>query len=227
MTEIQNSKPVYDLEERTFQFAKAVRLFVKTLPKTTANIEDGKQLIKASGSVGSNYIEANESLGKKDFLMRTRISRKEAKEIGLNIIEPKQPLESAMWNLWTDIEKDLACRQPFNPMSEVVNAGTTADLFSPVPLVQMPANLPPPVAQQAMQQILAHIAVVNIPAVEYTLRQAIIESHRDASVFTSHGKILARRDWEAKISLNNVVISSYWEKVDITQGKNSPEDQQQ
>ena len=80
MTKNQNSKPVYDFEERTFQFAKDVRLFVKTLPKTIANIEDGKQLIKASGSVGANYIEANESLGKKDFLMRIRISRKEAKE---------------------------------------------------------------------------------------------------------------------------------------------------
>ena len=43
MTKIQNSKLVYDLEERTFRFAKAVRLFIKTLPKTTANIEDGKQ----------------------------------------------------------------------------------------------------------------------------------------------------------------------------------------
>ncbi len=79
MTKIQNSKP-YDLEERTFQFAKAVRIFVKTLPNTIANIDDGKQLIKASGSVGANYIEANESLGKKDFLMRMKISRKEAKE---------------------------------------------------------------------------------------------------------------------------------------------------
>ena len=80
MTKIQNLKPVYDLEERTFQFAKVVRLFVKTRPKTIANIEDGKQLIKASGSVGANYIEANESLGKKDFMMRIKISRKEAKE---------------------------------------------------------------------------------------------------------------------------------------------------
>ena len=80
MTKIQNSKPVYDLEERTFQFAKAVRFFVKTLPKTIANIEDGKQLIKASGSVGANYREANESLSKKDFLMRIKICRKEAKE---------------------------------------------------------------------------------------------------------------------------------------------------
>jgi len=38
MTKIQNNKPAYDLEERTFQFAKAVRLFVKTLPKTIATI---------------------------------------------------------------------------------------------------------------------------------------------------------------------------------------------
>jgi four helix bundle protein len=76
----QNPKPVYDLEERTFQFAKRVRLFVKTLPNTLANVEDSRQLIKASGSVGANYREANESLGKKDFLMRIRISRKEAKE---------------------------------------------------------------------------------------------------------------------------------------------------
>ena len=78
MTKIPNNKPVYDLEERTFQFAKAVRLFVKTLPKTVANIEDSKQLVKASGSVGANYREVNESLSKKDFLMRMKISRKEA-----------------------------------------------------------------------------------------------------------------------------------------------------
>ena len=54
--------------------------FVKKLRKTIGNIEDGKQLIKASGSVGANYIEANESLSKKDLIMRIKISRKEAKE---------------------------------------------------------------------------------------------------------------------------------------------------
>ena len=44
MTKIQNSKP-YDLKERTFRFAKAVRIFVKSLPKTIATIENGKQLL--------------------------------------------------------------------------------------------------------------------------------------------------------------------------------------
>ena len=74
------TKRKYDLEERTFVFAKNVRAFVKKLIKTIANIEDGKQLVRASGSVGANYIEANEALSKKDFIMRIKICRKEAKE---------------------------------------------------------------------------------------------------------------------------------------------------
>ena len=72
------SKP-YDLEERTFLFAKDCRVYIQKLPKTISNIEDGKQLVRSSGSVGANYIEANEKLGDKDFLFRVKIARKEAK----------------------------------------------------------------------------------------------------------------------------------------------------
>jgi four helix bundle protein len=80
MTNISYPKPIYDLEERTFQFAKDVRILIKKPPKTIANIEDAKQLVKSSGSVGANYREANESLSKKDFVMRIKICRKEVKE---------------------------------------------------------------------------------------------------------------------------------------------------
>jgi len=88
MTEIRNSKQ-YDLEDRTLRFAKEVRLFVQALNKSVSNIEDSRQLVRASGSIGANYIEANEALGKKDFLMRIKISRKEAKEsrYWLNLID--------------------------------------------------------------------------------------------------------------------------------------------
>ncbi len=72
----------FDLEERTLAFAQAVRAFVRQLPRTLSNIEDVKQLVRASGSVGANYIEANEALSKKDFVMRIKICRKEAKESG-------------------------------------------------------------------------------------------------------------------------------------------------
>ena len=71
MTKDTNSKP-YDLEDRTPKFAKRVRAFIKKIPNTLANIEDSKQLIKSSGSVGANYIEANESISKKDLIIYLR-----------------------------------------------------------------------------------------------------------------------------------------------------------
>ena len=74
------NKKIYDLEERTYLFAKNCRLLIQTLPKTISNIEDGKQLVRSSGSVAANYIEANEKLGDKDFKFRLKISRKESKE---------------------------------------------------------------------------------------------------------------------------------------------------
>src|SRR2546428_12292815 len=69
-----------DLEDRTFEFAQSVRAFVKQLPRTVSNTEDVRQLVRASGSVAANWIEADEALSKKDFLMRVKICRKESKE---------------------------------------------------------------------------------------------------------------------------------------------------
>ena len=79
MDKIENPK-LYDLEERTFQFSKNVALYVKQLPNNISNLEHGKQVVRSSGSIGANYIEANEALSKKDFIMRIKICRKEAKE---------------------------------------------------------------------------------------------------------------------------------------------------
>jgi four helix bundle protein len=79
MTETRGGRR-YDLEERTYQFARSVRAFVRQLPRTLSNAEDVKQVVRSSGSIGANYIEANEALSKKDFKHRIRICRKEAKE---------------------------------------------------------------------------------------------------------------------------------------------------
>jgi len=68
-----SSTAKYDLEERTFEFAKRVRAFVKRFPVSLATVDDLKQLVRSSGSVGANYIEANEARSPKDFLMRIRI----------------------------------------------------------------------------------------------------------------------------------------------------------
>lgn len=92
----------YDLEERTFLFAKDCRNFVEKIPRAIANKEYSKQLIRSSGSQAANYIEANEALGKKNFAMRIKICRKEAKEscLWLRLCNVAQN---------SDLEKERAC----------------------------------------------------------------------------------------------------------------------
>jgi four helix bundle protein len=93
--ESETSKP-YDLEERTALFAEQGRAFVKSLPRTIGNVEDAKQFIRASGSIGANYIEANEAIGKQDFVMKIKTCRREAKESGywLRLLDCDGQLES-------------------------------------------------------------------------------------------------------------------------------------
>lgn len=68
------------MEERTYLFARNCRILIAKLPKAISNLEDGKQLVRASGSIAANYIEANENVGEKDLLFRLKIARKESKE---------------------------------------------------------------------------------------------------------------------------------------------------
>lgn len=102
MSENQISKHKFDLEERTYNFALNTRNLVSKIPQTLSNKEYCKQLIRSSGSVSANYIEANESLSKKDFVMRIKISRKECKEsrLWLNLLEiTENPLVKTKENL--------------------------------------------------------------------------------------------------------------------------------
>ncbi|MEY2538705.1 MAG: hypothetical protein QOG67_2445 [Verrucomicrobiota bacterium] len=97
----------YDLEERTFQFAKASRAFVKELPRTISNIENAKQFIRASGSISANYIEANETIGKKDFVMKIKICRRETKEsrYWLRLININRKLEKEQATLLNEADE--------------------------------------------------------------------------------------------------------------------------
>ncbi len=90
---MSEEKNPYDLEERTEKFAIAVRKFAKRIKVALINADDIKQVLRSSGSIGANYIEANESLSKKDFLVRVKISRKEAKETRywLRVMQIEQP----------------------------------------------------------------------------------------------------------------------------------------
>ncbi len=89
--EEEEKKKTYDLEQRTETFGRRCRDLIRGLPRSITNIEDARQLCRASGSVAANYIEANESLSKKDFRLRVKISKKESKEsrLFLRLLYPK------------------------------------------------------------------------------------------------------------------------------------------
>lgn len=70
----------YDLEKRTTEYAKAVIRLCTSLPKNPINNRLVEQLVGAAGSIGANYREANDAVGKKDIVLRMKISRREAKE---------------------------------------------------------------------------------------------------------------------------------------------------
>ena len=97
-----------ELENRTTEFAKRVIRLCKALPKDRITNRLVDQIIRSAGSVGANYREANEALGKKDFLFRLRIARKEAKETHhwLELIEETNPeFADRMKNLFQEVRE--------------------------------------------------------------------------------------------------------------------------
>lgn len=117
MNQITNNKPKYDFEERTLNFAKEIIRLCKKLPNNTVNFKLVDQIIRSGSSIGANYREANDALGKKDFVNRLRISRKEAKETSfwLELVLEANP------ELKTEINK-LAdeCIQERNILSAII-----------------------------------------------------------------------------------------------------------
>lgn len=60
----------YDLEERTYLFAKNCRINVRKLPKTISTLEDGKQLVRSSGSLERITLKQMKNLAIKTFCLK-------------------------------------------------------------------------------------------------------------------------------------------------------------
>jgi len=134
----------------------------------------------------------------------------EAKKIGLPVEPPSSELEQYLWDVWQDIEIEMECNKPFDPIEIVLNDKDASSIIGSVPQVQIPVNLPPDLLQQAYNNILNQLRIVNVPPVDYTLFQATLESTRCKSEFRTRGKINAVRLPNMNIAVNIVRISSGW-----------------
>ena len=101
-------KRVYDLEERTARFGEAVIDFAKTIPQNPVTNRLISQLVGAGTSVGANYVEADDSVSKKDFLKSIGTCRKEAREtkLWLRMIVAAEPeLKTDARKLWQEAKE--------------------------------------------------------------------------------------------------------------------------
>jgi hypothetical protein len=156
-----------------------------------------------------------EALNKKFFHHGYPVSRSEAKEIGLKVADSNSQVEDVMWQIWSDIEKELRIRTPFDPGKELANSQAGAILLAPPQQVNLPANLPPQLAQQVLASVLGQIQVAAIPPVEFQLIHAVMESRRHASRFVVEGKILATRMPDLQLKMNLINTSSGWIDIEV------------
>ena len=70
----------FDIQERTFRFAVRVVKVTNCLPRTSAGIEVGRQVVRSATSIGANVEEADAAEFKQDFIHKIGIAHKEARE---------------------------------------------------------------------------------------------------------------------------------------------------
>ena len=94
---MKSHQPPYKLEERTYEFALRVRLFLRDRQWLPIGWTDVKQLLRSSGSVAANYVESQEAISDGDFVYRIRIWRKETREsvLWLRLLNDTHALDSS------------------------------------------------------------------------------------------------------------------------------------
>ena len=150
-----------------------------------------------------------ETLTKDFFHHGYPVSRTEAKNIGLPIIEDDKA-ESLIWEIWQDIARELQVREPFLALKVLQSTKEAAPLFSPVPHLMIPANLPQPLSEQVIQQFLAQVTTVEVPPIPYMTTHALTESPRLASRFLVRGQFLAMRLPDLKIHIAKAMLDQGW-----------------
>lgn len=138
------------------------------------------------------------------------LGRSEAEGIGLPVVKTTDELEKNIWQIWEDLEQEMECNKVFYPLEIVLSDPNVASLLDPVTQVQLPANLPPQIAQQAYSQVLQQIGIVTVPPVDFELFLATLESTLGKSECRLKGKVNAVRQPDMNIAVSVMQISQSW-----------------
>jgi hypothetical protein len=170
----------------------------------------GEQLLSLHMKDGSKAKAIAETLNKSFYHHGYPLGRKEVEKIGLPLNNPDEALEGFLWSVWEDVEEEMECNTIFDPLQILLQDAATAALLGPVNQVQMPANLPPQIAQQVLNNILAQINVVQVNPIDYSMFQATLESPRARSEFRTNLKISGVRLPDMNVQVAVVKTRQGW-----------------
>lgn len=140
------------------------------------------------------------------------VGRTEAKEIGLPVTKPEKDLEKLMWELWQDYSTEMKCDMAFDVIKEVFDDPDAKAKISQVPIVNLPANTPPDVAQQIIVQHAQNVPVTTRSTLEHKVMLAAIESNYSASALYNKINLLYWRNADMSLGVNCTLVATGWVK---------------
>lgn len=138
------------------------------------------------------------------------VGRKEAKEIGLPITNPDKETEKLLWSIWKDFCQEMQCEESFDVLKEIMSNPESANVISQVPIVNLPANTPPDVAQQIIIQHAQQTPVSTRNALKQKVLIASIESTFSAKAVYNNIDIIFWRNPDVSIGFNCTITASGW-----------------
>lgn len=170
-----------------------------SLKMLKTHMEDQNQALAISQALNSSYFHHGYAVG-----------RKEAKEIGLEVIEPGEETERIIWDIWCDFCSEMKCDEQFSPIEVLMGDPETKEKINNVPVVNIPAGFPPEIATQiAIQAVPPSCSTTK--AIEVTTPIAAIESSRIAMVNQTTMSILGWRNINMALDINISSFSKGWE----------------
>jgi Serine dehydrogenase proteinase len=147
----------------------------------------------------------------KDFIDHGyAVGRKEAKGLGLRVAEPDQRIESLIWSIWMDFEKELLARERFSPLHHIMQSAEAPKLKAPVPQVVIPPGTPTHLVEQAFQNA---ISVESIEPISLEIILALCESTRESSRNIDRRTLFAVRSPKMEINFNSISVWNGWHKM--------------
>ena len=140
------------------------------------------------------------------------VSRKEAKDIGLTITIPTAEEESLMWSIWQDYSNEMNSDKEFNIINELMNNPNTKDKLNTVPIINLPANTPPEVANQLIINAASQTPISSRAAIEIDVLLATIESCNISYEIRNNFSVVYWRNADMTLGFNATPYSEGWKE---------------